>query len=65
MYVSLGVQDTSTLKNFEDGSLLQLRANFLFVGYIGITMLILLNILIAMMNSSYQVGILSQTNDSV
>ena len=55
VYVSLGVEDTSTLESFEDGSLLHLWANLLFVSYIGITMLILLNILIAMMNSSYQV----------
>ena len=54
VYVSLGVEDTSTLESFEDGSLLHLWANLLFVAYIGITMLILLNILIAMMNSSYQ-----------
>ena len=55
IYVSLGVEDTSTLENFEDGTLLHLWANVLFIAYVGISMLIFLNILIAMMNSSYQV----------
>ena len=54
IYVSLSMQGTETLEQFEDGSLIHLWANVLFICYYGITMIIVLNMLIAMMNNSYQ-----------
>ena len=55
VYVSLGVEGTSTLTSFEDGTLVHLWANIFFISYIGVSMIVMLNILIAMMNTSYNI----------
>ena len=46
--------DTKTLNDFQDGSLIQLWVNILFIVYFGVSMIVLLNMLIAMMNNSYE-----------
>lgn len=53
IYVSLSMEDTETIKDFEDGTLIHLWANLLFIVYFAITMIVILNMLIAMMNNSY------------
>ena len=58
IYVSLTLQGTETLTHFHDGTLVELWANLMFMVYFGISMIVVLNILIAMMNSSYQVRIM-------
>ena len=54
VYVSLTMEGTETLEDFNDGTLTQLWANLLFICYFGVTMIVVLNMLIAMMNNSYQ-----------
>merc|ERR1712223_65639 len=43
-----------TLDHFKDGSLIQLWVNILFIVYYGASMIVILNMLIAMMNNSYE-----------
>ena len=54
MWVSFSLKDSETVEDFADGTLIHLWANMLFIVYFGITMIIVLNMLIAMMNNSYQ-----------
>ena len=50
IYVSLTMQGREILDDFSDGSLIHLWANLLFISYFGITMIVVLNMLIALMN---------------
>lgn len=54
IYVSLTMQGREILDDFSDGSLIHLWANLLFISYFGITMIVVLNMLIALMNKSYE-----------
>lgn len=45
---------TNNLKDFNDGSLIQLWAHATFMLYFAISIIVLLNMLIAMMNKSYE-----------
>ena len=54
VWSNFNMADTKTLKDFGDGSLIQLWANVLFTLHIGVSMIVLLNMLIAMMNNSYE-----------
>lgn len=54
VYSSLTMEDSTTMGDFADGSLIHLWSNVLFIVFFGISMIVFLNMLIAMMNHSYE-----------
>ena len=53
-WASLNMVGLGTLKDFDDGGVVYLWSSVLFTLYYGVSMIILLNMLIAMMSNSYQ-----------
>eukprot|EP00794_Sanderia_malayensis_P006144 gene6144-6850_t len=53
-WASLNMVELDSLKVFDDGSIVYLWSSLLFTFYYGVSLLILLNMLIAMMSNSYQ-----------
>ena len=53
-WASLNMVGLSSLKDFDDGGIIYLWSGFLFTLYYGVSMIVLLNMLIAMMSNSYQ-----------
>lgn len=54
LWTGLSMKGPKTLDDFSDGSLIHLFANALFIAYFAVSMIVLLNMLIAMMNNSYE-----------
>ncbi len=53
-WASLNMVGLSSLSEFDDGSIVYLWSALLFTLYYGVSMIVLLNMLIAMMSNSYQ-----------
>ena len=53
-WASLNMVGLESLKDFDDGHIVYLWSAFLFTLYHGVSMIVLLNMLIAMMSNSYQ-----------
>eukprot|EP00112_Aurelia_sp_Birch-Aquarium-sp1_P011271 Seg237.1 transcript_id=Seg237.1/GoldUCD/mRNA.D3Y31 product="Transient receptor potential-gamma protein" protein_id=Seg237.1/GoldUCD/D3Y31 len=53
-WASLNMVGLKSLEDFDDGGIIYLWSGFLFTLYYGVSMIVLLNMLIAMMSNSYQ-----------
>ena len=53
-WASLNMVGLTSLEDFDDGGVVYLWSSFLFTLYYGVSMIVLLNMLIAMMSNSYQ-----------
>ena len=53
-WASMNMADLKSLEGLDDGTMIHLWSFFLFTLYHGVSMIVLLNMLIAMMSNSYQ-----------